>query len=79
MNAEEEEVKVIAKRFKWLDSDRIKLVNKEGIEKIIDLKDNFKEISYGSIGDFTSTFTEKVRHFYFHLPSLKLGDTFERL
>lgn len=66
MNAEDEEVKIIAKRFKWLDSERIKLVNKEGIEKILDLKNDFKEISYGSINDFSSTFTPNVKHYYFH-------------
>lgn len=41
MNPQDEDVKNIAKRFKWIDSERIKLVNKEGIEKVIDIKNGF--------------------------------------
>jgi hypothetical protein len=37
MNPSEEKVTEIAKKFKWLDSSRIKLVNNEGIEKIVDI------------------------------------------
>ena len=67
MNPSEEEVKAIAKRFKWLDSDRIKLANKEGIEKIVDIKNGFKEIAFASIIDFKNTFSgDKTKHFYYH-------------
>lgn len=66
MNTEDEKAAQIAKRFKWLDSERILLANREGIEKIVDLKNNFKELSYGSISEFKNTYSDKVRHYYFH-------------
>lgn len=66
MHTDDEKAAQIAKRFKWLDSDRILLANREGIEKIVDLKDNFKELSYGSISDFNDTMNDKVRHYYYH-------------
>ena len=31
----------IMNRFMWIDNSKIKLVNKEGIEKLIDIKNNF--------------------------------------
>lgn len=34
-------------RFLWIDNNTIKLMNKEGMEKIIDISTNeFKELSY---------------------------------
>jgi hypothetical protein len=41
MNPRDEDVKLLAKRFKWINSNTIQVVNKEGIENIIDLKNNF--------------------------------------
>lgn len=77
MNTEDESKIAKAKRFKWLDSDRIKLINKEGIEKIVNIKNDFEEESYGSIINFKNL--PEIRHYYFHMPSLSLGSTFERL
>lgn len=37
MNPSEGKVTEYAKRFKWIDSSTIKLVNKEGVEKIVDI------------------------------------------
>lgn len=36
-------------RFSWIDNDTIKVVNNEGIERLIDLKNNFKEIEFNRI------------------------------
>lgn len=33
-------------RFRWLDSGSFLLVNEEGIEKIIDIDNEFKEVAY---------------------------------
>jgi hypothetical protein len=47
MNPKEEEEYNIAKRFKWIDSSRIKIINKEGMEKVVDIQNGFTEIAFG--------------------------------
>ena len=44
-----EDTKDIMNRFKWIDDDTIKIINKEGIEKIIDLKSGLKEVEYNIV------------------------------
>ena len=39
----------IVQRFRWVDDERIKLVNNEGIETIVDITQNFKELAYGTV------------------------------
>ena len=56
------------KRFKWIDSDTIRLVNNEGIEKIVDIKNNFIndvviERSYATVPLFNEI--TDYWHFYF--------------
>jgi hypothetical protein len=46
MNPKKEDVKALAKRFMWLDSSRIKVINNEGMENIIDINNNFDELEY---------------------------------
>jgi hypothetical protein len=36
-------------RFTWVDNDTVKIVNPEGIERLVDLKNNFKEIEFNVI------------------------------
>lgn len=38
MNLDTEPAHEIMNRFKWVDEETIRLINNEGIEKIIDLK-----------------------------------------
>jgi hypothetical protein len=40
------------RRFKWIDSDTIKLVNNEGIEKIVDVNKGFDEIAFATVPIF---------------------------
>jgi hypothetical protein len=54
MNPQEESASEVMNRFKWIDEDRIKVINKEGIEVIIDINDKFKEIEYSVIPLFDS-------------------------
>jgi hypothetical protein len=37
MNPKEEKELNIAKRFKWIDSQRIKIISREGMEKVVDI------------------------------------------
>jgi hypothetical protein len=86
MNPEKYNVRELSRRFKWIDSNRIKLINEEGIEKIVDIKDNFKELSYGSVPQFDlSAYKERKDksavnlHYYYQKEELALGDTLNRL
>lgn len=45
MNPSTEEPKLISKRFRWVNSQMIKVINNEGIEKIIDIHNGFKDIN----------------------------------
>lgn len=33
----------------WLDNSKVRVVNFEGNEKVIDIHDNLKQISYGTV------------------------------
>jgi len=50
MDLESEPAHEIMNRFKWVDEETIRLINFEGIEKIIDLKSrSLDEIEYNVI------------------------------
>lgn len=50
MDMDLEPASEIMNRFKWVDDDTIRIINHEGIEKIVDLKDNqLLEIEYNVI------------------------------
>jgi hypothetical protein len=66
MNPELEPVKEIAKRFRWLSSERVMLINSEGAEKIVDLKNGFEEVSYCSVPLFDIKKVAEYKHYYFH-------------
>lgn len=40
MDPAKENVKEIMNRFAWVDYKTIKIINREGIEKLVDLEDN---------------------------------------
>jgi hypothetical protein len=42
MNLNDEPAKDVLNRFMWKDENTIRVISKEGIEMIIDIKDNFK-------------------------------------
>ncbi len=68
MNPREEEEYNIAKRFKWIDSSWICIINREGMEKVVDIQNGFEEIAYGQvpmidIKDYQDK--DKPLHFYF--------------
>jgi hypothetical protein len=49
MDLEEDSAKEIMNRFKWVDEDTIRVINKEGIEKVIDIRNNFEELEFNFI------------------------------
>jgi len=49
MSAVDEDIKDVMRRFRWIDSRLIHVINHEGIELIVDTADNFKEIEFNFI------------------------------
>ena len=45
MDKDETEPYKAINKIKWIDNKTIQIVNEEGFEKIVDIEDNFKEIS----------------------------------
>jgi hypothetical protein len=60
-------------RFKWIDGNTIRIVNKEGIEKIIDMKKNFYEVEYNVIPLFDNNeIKDHKRHYYTNRKPLEI-------
>ena len=45
MNPSTEDPIKISKRFKWVDSKTVNVINAEGIEKIIDISNGFRDVN----------------------------------
>lgn len=60
------EIHVIMNKFRWLDNSNIRIINNEGIEKIIDISDNFKEIEYNIIPLFNNSEMMEPENDYFN-------------
>lgn len=70
MEFHEDEFMNVALRFTWIDNETVKIVNPEGIERLVDLKNNFKEIEFNRIPLYDPTWTgpEHCRHYYLDPP-----------
>ena len=80
MDPIKENPKEIMNRFLWMDDHTIRLINKEGIEKIIDLENNFKEIEYNVIPLFDANeFKDPNSHYFKNRSSLAITEVLQRL
>ncbi|CDW78106.1 wd-40 repeat protein [Stylonychia lemnae] len=82
MNPSKEKVKLIAKKFKWVDNSKIRIMNIEGFEKTVDINDNFKEISYCSVPMVDAHYLKDENmpgHFYYDVSITEEHKTKERL
>lgn len=80
MNLDEENPKVIMNRFKFVNDHVIKVINKEGIEKILDMKNNFMEVNFNMIPLFdNSEFKDPIRSYYQNRKPLAVSQVKERL
>lgn len=67
MNPEKEDIKLIVKKFKWVDNKTLSIINNEGIEKLISFKDGIHEISTATIPFIDLEFlkNDNKSHYYF--------------
>lgn len=82
-SAEGEKFVSIALKFMWIDNDTIKVVNSEGIERLVDLKNNFKEIEFNKIPLFDNNWTLDAggnpAHYYLDPPAPEPEISFQNL
>lgn len=82
-SAEGEKFVSIALKFMWIDNDTIKVVNSEGIERLVDLKNNFKEIEFNKIPLFKNEWTldsgGAPGHYYLDPPAAEPEISFSNL
>ena len=70
----------IMNRFMWVDNSLIRIINYEGIEKIIDIDNNFKEIEYNVIPLFDHCeMNTPDNHYFTNRPGLHISEVLERL
>ena len=65
---------ILMNRFKWIDCDTVIILNDEGVEKKIDIKDNFKEIEFNIIPLYDDKEVEEpARNYYTNRPELSIS------
>jgi hypothetical protein len=81
MNLLHEPASEIMNRFKWIDDETIRIINHEGIEKIVYLKDDeLIEIEYNVIPLFDNHDVKNpLRHFFTNKAQLGVYQVKERL
>ena len=50
----------------WVDSNTVKIISMEGIEKLVDLTNGFQEMAFASVPIFDPTVIGKYKHYYLH-------------
>lgn len=74
------DIQNIMNRFLWLDNNQIRIINSEGIEKILDLSNNFKEVEYNVIPLFNNMeLIYSDSHYFTNRPVLELSEVLDRL
>ena len=74
----------VAHRFLWIDNDTIRIINNEGLERLIDLKNNFREIEFNKITMYLPEWCQKGNYYLDPLATeqpadLKAGIVFDTL
>jgi hypothetical protein len=52
MSNKTEDMKHVINRFAWVDNETIKIISKDGIERLINISNDFKEIQFNIIPMF---------------------------
>jgi hypothetical protein len=59
MDAKGESPEHVIHRFAWLDNNTFRIISHEGIERIVDINDNFKELEFNVIPMYKKKFCQK--------------------
>ena len=78
LSIKEEKLEDVMRRFRWLNEDLIHVISHDGIERIIDVTNNFKEISFNFIPLYDPEICTKT-HYMLDAPSYDLADCLRTL
>ena len=78
MNPTTTDPRFLIKKFRWVNSNIIKIINEEGIEKMIDIQHGFKDINQDTVPmiDVAEINKEGYKHYYFAPKTIEIGDTY---
>lgn len=72
MNAINEPLEDVVRRFRWVSDDIIHVINPEGIEKYVSIEDKFKDLQFNFIPLYDATISKKY-HYLYDMPSHSVG------
>lgn len=78
MNANEEPIADVARRFRWLTEDLLHIINHEGIERIVDIAEGFKEVQFNFIPLYDKEICTK-QHYMHDPPSYNMDECLKTL
>lgn len=78
VSTKEEKVEDVMRRFRWVTDDLIHVISHDGIERIIDVANNFKEIAFNFIPLYDAEIC-KHSHYMLDSPSYDLTDCLRTL
>lgn len=70
MNSKNENFVDVAHRFKWVDNDTVRIINHEGIERLIDVNNGFKELEFNVIPLYNKEWCT-WNHYFYDSPEVK--------
>jgi hypothetical protein len=78
LSAKEEKLEDVMRRFRWLTDDLIHVISHDGVERIIDVANNYKEIAFNFIPLYDPEIC-KQSHYMLDAPSYDLTDCLRTL
>jgi hypothetical protein len=78
MSARNEKLEDVVRRFRWLTENLIHVINHEGIERIIDVANDFKELEFNFIPLYDPEVCKKT-HYMLDSPSYNLDESLKTL
>ena len=78
MSGKDEKVEDVARRFRWISEDLIHIINHEGIERIVDVTNGFKEVQFNFIPLYNPEICKKS-HYILDSPSYLLSECLQTL
>jgi len=78
LSIKSEKVEDVMRRFRWLSEDLIHVISHEGIERIIDVTNDFKEVAFNFIPLYDPEICTKT-HYMLDAPSYDLTDCLRTL
>lgn len=75
------DIALVGKKFQWVSNSQIRVINNDGIEKIVDITNNCDQISYCTVPmlDIEYLRSDNASHFFYDISITRENQTIERL